>query len=108
MEDSDIVELEDLAHVRHVTKRLARRMVLGHAVAILVFAAAAFALVYAIYGSERIVAGYVSAAMFSLLVLYQLIRWSRHYQSIDAQLVALELRVKNGERIYGSQVKFSA
>lgn len=106
MEDSDIVQLEDLDAVRRATGRSARRALLVAALAIPAAAAIAFALVYFLYGSDRLAVGYVLAAVIALLAAYQLARWRRHYRSINEQLDALQIRVKNGERVLGSQVRF--
>jgi hypothetical protein len=106
MEDDDIVQLEDLATVRAITSRAARRTLIvaaliGPAAGLLVFG-----LVYALYGSERLDVAYLIGGLFSLLGIPQFVHWFRHYRSIAQQLDAVERRVKNGERIYGSQVGF--
>ena len=106
MEDDDIVQLGDLAIVRTVTSRAARRTLLvaaliGPAAGLLVLG-----LVYALYGSERLDAAYLAGGLFSLFGIPQFIHWFRHFRAIAQQLDALERRVKSGERIYGSQVGF--
>ncbi|KRA74502.1 hypothetical protein ASD78_13645 [Lysobacter sp. Root667] len=106
MEDNDIVRLEDLAAMRAATSRTARRTLL---VAALVGPAAGLivlAVVYLLYGQERLDLGYIAAGIFALLAVPQFMHWFRHYRSISRQLDALEIRVKNGERIYGSQAGF--
>src|SRR4249919_2313330 len=106
MEESDIVHLEDLAAVRVVTSRSARRTLLVAGLAGPVAGLAVLAIVYLLYGHERLDVGYIVAGVFALLAIPQFAHWFRHYRSIMRQLDALELRVKNGERIYGSQVGF--
>jgi hypothetical protein len=106
MEDSDIVQLEDLAVVRSAVARAARRTLLVAALAGPIGGAVVLGVVYLLYGSEQMDVGYLVAGIFALFAIPQFIHWSRHYRSIRHQLDSLELRIKNGERICGSQVGF--
>jgi hypothetical protein len=106
MEDADIVDQQSIHRVRNVTRRTARRVV---SVAVLAGFGAGLlvaALVYAVYGPERLSATWWILAVFPGLGLYQALHWWRHYRCILQQLDALEARVERGEVLYGSQAKF--
>jgi hypothetical protein len=106
MEDSDIVQLKDIAAVRSVVARTARRTLLAAALAGPVGGALVLGVVYLLYGTVRMHVSYLLAGVLALIATPQFIHWSRHYRSIRHQLDSLEQRIKNGERIYGSQVGF--
>ena len=106
MEDDDIVRIANLNSVRAVTRRTAAR-VMALSVMIGLLGGGLFAvLVYVLSGADELWLALASAAIFTALGLYQAFNWLRHYRNIRQQLDALEHRVRNGEIIYGSQVRF--
>ena len=106
MEEDDIVDKRSVENVRAITKRTARKTIL---LSIFIGLAAGLftaAVVYAVYGAERVATTWVALAVFPAIGLYQAVHWFRHYRCILRQLDALEKRVIGGEVIYGSQFKF--
>ena len=108
MKDDDIVQLDDLSTVRAITRRTSLR-VIGVSVLTGALGGGLFgAMVYAFRGPELLWLAYACVAVFTGLGLLEAIKWCRHYRIIGQQLSALEIRVRNGETIYGSQVKFQS
>ena len=106
MENADIIDKQSVHRVRAITRRTARRVVF---LALLVGVGAGLimaAVVYALYGPQRLLATWWALAVFPAIGLYQAIHWWRHYRAIFQQLDALEARVERGEVLSGSQVKF--
>ncbi len=106
MEDSDVVDTQSVERVRTITRRDARRAVSISVLAGLAGGLLMAALVYVVYGPERLAATWWALAVFPALGAYQAIHWHRHFRSIFRQLDALEARVRSGEVVYGSQVRF--
>ena len=106
MEDDDIVRTESLISVRAVTRRMAVRVIVASVLAGALGGGLFAVLVYAFAGPSQLWLAYASAAIFTGLGLYQAMGWYRHYRSIGRQLDVLEDRVRCGETIYGSQVRF--
>ena len=106
MEDSDIVDAHSVDRVRTIAKRTARRVAVGSVLVGLGGGLFMAAVVYAVYGLDRLAATWWALAVFQALGVYQAVRSHLHYRAIFQQLAALETRVRCGEVVYGSQVKF--
>ena len=106
MEDDDIVDKRSVQNVRAVTKRTALKTILLSVLIGLAAGLVMAAVVYAVYGAERVATTWLALAGFPAMGVYQAVHWFRHYHSILRQLDALEKRVVAGEVIYGSQFKF--
>ena len=106
MKDDDIVRLDNLNSVRAITRRNAIRVMCVSVLAGAMGGGLFAALVYAFRGPDLLWLAYASAIIFTSIGIHQAIGWYRHYRSIGQQLAALEVRVRNGETIYGSQVQF--
>ena len=108
MEDDDVVRLENLSSVRAITHRTAVRVMAVSVLAGSLGGGLFAVVVYAFTGPNQLWLAYASVVIFTALGLYQAINWYRHYRSIGKQLDALEHRVRSGETIYGSQVRFDS
>ena len=106
MEDDDIVRTESLISVRAVTRRMAVRVIVASVLAGALGGGLFALLVYIFAGPSQLWLAYASAAIFTYLGLHQAMSWYKHYRSIWRQLDVLEDRVRSGETIYGSQVRF--
>lgn len=106
MPDDDIVRLEDLAEVRAAIATKARKVVLVAAASGPVAGIFMVAFVYLLYGGARLDVGYIVGVLFALMSVPQAVHWSRHYRSIKSQIDVIEVRLRNGERVRASEVRF--
>ena len=106
MPDDDIVRLEDLAEARAAVATEARKVVLVAAVSGPVAGIFMVGFVYFLYGGARLDMGYIVGVLFALMSVPLGIHWCRHYRSIKSQLDVVEVRLRNGERVRASEVKF--
>lgn len=105
MDADDIIGTEDLVAVKASTVRVRRRVLGGTAATVAVASVLVGAGAYFLGLHSIPAAIFVGLAFASAGSLYCL-SWWRHYRSIFQQLESLEQRVRSGEVVYGSQVKF--
>ncbi len=106
MTDPDILTIEDIALVRNDTRKLSRKTMLASILAGVAGGFVMVGLIVLLRGVEDVVTGYVAAAAFTLIGLFNAFRWNKHYRSILTQLDAVETRVAKGELVRGSEVQF--
>ncbi|AER55001.1 hypothetical protein DSC_01740 [Pseudoxanthomonas spadix BD-a59] len=106
MDSSDRVSLEDLAEVRRALSVMSRRSLIAATAGGLIFSALAVVAWLWLHPGEPSTAVFLAVATYLLFGLPLLVRWLRHWRKIRRQLAAVEVKVRAGEVVYGSQVQF--
>ena len=106
MESSDRISLDDLLYVRKTVSVMRSRSILAAAAGGFIFSALVVTAWLWLRPHEVSAAVFLAAATYLLFGLPLLVHWVRHWRRINQRLSDVELRIRAGEVVYGSQVHF--
>jgi hypothetical protein len=106
MDSSDRVTLEDLADVHRAVSVMRSRSLIAAAAGGFFFSGLAALAWLWLHPGEPSAAVFLAAATYVVFGLPLLLYWMRHWRKIRQRLADIELRVRAGEVVYGSQVQF--
>ena len=106
MDISDCLSLEDLARARKIVSVMRFRSLLAATAGGLIFSGLVAAVWLWLRPDELPASVFLAAAAYVIFGLPLLLHWVRHWRKIRQRLANVELQIRAGEMVYGSQVQF--